>query len=363
MTETEGGKAKPSLRADLVDLEPYRAPQVQAPVRLNTNESPYPLPEGFIPRLAEAIAMIPFNRYPDREATALRAGLAEQTGHPAEGVWAANGSNEVILHLCQAYGGAGRTALIFDPTYGLHSVIPRVVGMTVRSEQLGEGFRLGADAAQEACDRFRPAVSFLCSPNNPTGNVQHPDAVEALCESTSGLVIVDEAYGEFGGRSARGLMERYANLAIVRTFSKAFALAGARLGYCLADPGVVEDLTRVRLPYHLSALTQATGLVALQFARQARGILDRVRAQRDHLLSGLTALDGVEAFPSDANFVMFRTALPAPELWEALLDRGVLVRDVSSGPGLQGCLRVTAGTPEEVDSFLRALSNVLKEAS
>lgn len=354
---------RPELRPDLLRLEAYGAPQLEAAVRLNTNECPYPLPEAFAEDLAEAVSRIPFHRYPDRDAAALRKVLAEHADHPPAGVWAANGSNEVIQHLCLAYGGAGRRALVFEPTYGLHSLIPRMLGMEVVSERLDAAFRLG-DGAAQACRRHRPAVTFVCSPNNPTGNAHAPEAVEALCEAAAGgLVIVDEAYGEFGGRSARPLLERYPNLAVVRTFSKAFALAAVRLGYCLADPVVVDHLSKVRLPYHLSALTQAAGEVALRYRGEATAILDRIRDQRDRLISGVGSVPAVEAFPSDANFVLFRTRAPAGRLWQALLDRGVLVRDVSSAPGLDRCLRVTAGTPDETGAFLEALPPALEEVS
>jgi histidinol-phosphate aminotransferase len=353
----------PRIRQDLADVDAYRAPQLEADVRLNTNESPYPLPDGFTEDLAEAVRRIPFHRYPDREATALRKGLAERSSQPVEGLWVANGSNEVIQHLCLAYGGPGRKALVFEPTYGLHSLIPRVTGMEVMRGRLGSGFALLPDAAAAAVDRYRPEIAFLCSPNNPTGNAQLVSAVEALCESVDGLVIVDEAYGDFGGISASMLLERFPNLVVVRTFSKAFALAAARIGYCLADAAVVGELARVRLPYHLSALTQAAGEVALRYAGEAGEVLARIAAERDRLLESLDRMPRVEVFPSDANFVLFRTPAAAPPLWQALLDRGVLVRDVSAAPELDRCLRVTAGRPEETEAFLAALQEALVEVA
>ena len=354
---------RPELRDDLKGVEAYRAPQLEAAVRLNTNESPYPLPEGFSGELAEAVRRIPFHRYPDREATALRKGLAEQAGHPAESIWVANGSNEVIQHLCLAYGGAGRRALTFEPTYGLHSLIPRVLGMEVVNARLGSDFVLSSEAAAAAVTRYRPHIVFLCSPNNPTGNAQLVAAVETLCETVEGLVIVDEAYAEFGGVSSSLLLDRFPNLAVVRTFSKAFALAAARIGYCIADPGVVGELARVRLPYHLSSLTQATGEVALRYAEGAAEVLDRIRDERDRIIDALAELPPVEVFPSSANFVLFRTAADAGALWQSLLDRGVLVRDVSRAAGLTRCLRVTAGLPEETDAFLAALREALVEVA
>ncbi|MGH2722919.1 MAG: histidinol-phosphate transaminase [Actinomycetota bacterium] len=358
---TRGGG--PRLRADLVDQEPYLAPQVDAPVPLNTNECPYPLPPAFTRHLEKELARIEFNRYPDREVLELRTRLADHTGHPVEGVWAANGSNEIIQQLCLAYGGPGRRALVFQPTFHLHSLIPRVTGMEVVAERLGRGFALGPEAAG-ACARHRPDVTFVCSPNNPTGNAQSLDEVAAVCRETgAGLVIVDEAYGEFGGESAVALLPHHPNLVVTRTFSKAFALAAARIGYCLADPGVIAGLARVRLPYHLSAMSQVAGVVALRYAGDAAAILDRVRSQRDRLVERLARIDGVEAFRSDANFVLFRTGREGRALWSALVDRGVLVRDVSAGPGLERCLRVTAGTPEETDAFLAALPGAVEAAA
>lgn len=351
----------PRIREDLAGVVPYRAPQLEAPIRLNTNESPYPLPAAFAEELAEMVRRIPFHRYPDREATSLRKGLAERAGHPVEGLWVANGSNEVIQHLCLAYGGAGRRALVFEPTYGLHSLIPRVTGMEVISARLGPDFMLSPQDAAAAMARYRPHISFVCSPNNPTGNAQLVAAVQTLCEAGDGLVIVDEAYGEFGGVSSSLLLDRFRNLAVIRTFSKAFALAAARIGYCLADPAVVEELARVRLPYHLSALTQATGEVALRFSNEAAEVLGTISAERDRILSELEGMPAVEAFPSNANFVLFRTPADASSLWQGLLDRGVLVRDVSAAPGLERCLRVTAGRPEETDAFLAALGETLVE--
>lgn len=353
----------PRIRDDLREVEAYRAPQLQADVRLNTNESPYPLPEGFSDALAETVKRIPFHRYPDREATTLRQGLAERAACAVDALWVANGSNEVIQHLCLAYGGAGRRALVFEPTYGLHSLIPRVTGMEVIRAQLPPDFTLTPEDVAAAVTRYRPDIVFACSPNNPTGNPQLVAAIETLCDSLDGLVIVDEAYGEFGGVSSTLLLERFSNLAVVRTFSKAFALAAARIGYCITDPAIVNDLARVRLPYHLSALTQAAGEVAMRFAGGADEVLARIRAERDRLGASLSAMPGVEAYPSSANFVLFRSPADAPALWQALLDRGVLVRDVSRALGMERCLRVTAGLPEETDAFLEALGGALVEVA
>jgi histidinol-phosphate aminotransferase len=345
---------RPLPRPGLRDVEPYEAPQLDVAARLNTNECPYPLPDGFRDDLADAVRDLGLNRYPDREAVALRTRLAEMHGHTLEGTWVANGSNEILIQLLQAYGGPARRVLVFEPTYALHSRLAWVANADVVALHLEAPWVLSAGDAAAAAER-EPHVVFVCSPNNPTGNAQPLDVVELLAHGPA-LVVVDEAYVEFGGASTAALVARYPNLVVVRTFSKAFALAGARVGYCLASPAVVEDLRRVRLPYHLSAVTQAAGLVALDHRDEAVAILDAIRAQRDRILDALPPM-GVEVFPSDANFVLFRPPRPPADAWRGLLDRGVLVRDFSDL--VPGCLRVTAGTPEEVDRFLSALEEVL----
>ena len=342
-------------RRGLRDLEPYQAPQLEVAARLNTNECPYPLPESFRGELGDAVRALELHRYPDREAQELSEALAKHAGHPVEGTWAANGSNEVIEQLLLAYGGPGRRVVVFQPTYVLHERLAWVTHGDLFPLSLDEPWSISTHDAARAL-AAQPAVVFVCSPNNPTGNAQPVEVVEELASGGDSLVVVDEAYVEFGGRSAAGLVAGYPNVAVVRTFSKAFALAGARIGYCLASPEVVDDLRRVRLPYHLSALTQAAGLIALRHKEDALAILDAVRQERDRILDELPALE-VRAFPSDANFVLFRPPKPAREVWRGLLDRGVLVRDMTSV--VPDCLRVTAGTPEEVGRFLSALKEVL----
>jgi histidinol-phosphate aminotransferase len=343
-------------REGLRSVAPYVSPQIDVPVRLNTNECPYPLPEGFAEDLAERVRAVGLNRYPDRDAVELRRRLGAKTGHDADEVWVGNGSNEVLLQLLQAYAGSGRRALVFEPTYLLHRRIPWITQTEVEAIALDPPFDIGPDAVERALGSDA-AVIFVCSPNNPTGGARPVEVTEALAAGDA-LVIVDEAYIEFGGKSAVDLVRSHPNVVVVRTFSKAFSLAGARIGYCVSSTDVVEDLRRVALPYHLSALTQAAGLTALDHAEGAMAILDAIRAQRDRLLEGLTVLPGVEVFPSDANFVLFRPPGPAGETWRALLDRGVLVRDLSEV--VPGCLRVTAGTEQEVNAFLQAFTEVLR---
>jgi histidinol-phosphate aminotransferase len=346
----------PEPRKGLRDTAPYGAPQLDVPVRLNTNECPYDLPEGFLDDLAREIRGVVFNRYPDRDAVALREAIAAHVGHPAAGVWAANGSNEIIQQLLQAYGGPGRRAVLFRPTYVLYDQLLWTSHTDVVTVDTPEPFVIGDDQIGQAV-ASGAEIAFVCSPNNPTGNTQRPDVVRRLAAETDALVIVDEAYIEFGGETAAGLVSENANVVVVRTFSKAFALAGARIGYCLASPEVVDDLQRVRLPYHLSALTQATGRVALRYTKESLSILDALREQRDRIVRHLSGLPGVVVFPSESNFVLFRPPGDPGETWRALLDRGVLVRDMSTA--VPGCLRVSSGTPEEIDRFLEALEEVV----
>jgi histidinol-phosphate aminotransferase len=352
------GPAVPDPRPGLRQAEPYASPQRPVPVRLNTNECPYPLPPGFLDDLDRRLQAANLNRYPDWEATALRTALAERAGWPVDGLVVANGSNELIQQLLLAHGGPGRRAVVFEPTYPIYSRVAWVTHTEVVPVEVEAPFAITPAHVEEAA-AARPNVVFVCSPNNPTANAQGPEVVEHLA-GLGALVVVDEAYIEFGGKSAAAIARTHPNVVVLRTFSKAFALAGARLGYGLVDPQVAEDIKRVRLPYHVSALTQAAGQAALTQADEAMEILDTLRRQRDRLFDALSSLNGVDPFPSDANFVLFRSELPPADVWYALLDRGVLVRDLSMV--VPGCLRVSAGTPEEVDAFLAALEDVLATA-
>jgi histidinol-phosphate aminotransferase len=354
-----------SARPDLADLKAYGAPQLDVAVRLNTNESPYPPPPAFMEDLARRIGglsgALALNRYPDRDFRELREALATHVGTLTERIWAANGSNEVIQQLVQAFGGAERRAMTFEPTYEMHSLITRVAGTRLIRARRGPSFAMDLDASIDAIRANRPDIVFLCSPNNPTGNVLTEEEIAAICEAAPGLVILDEAYTEFAGNSAWRLVEDYEHLVCVRTFSKAFRLSGARLGYMVGQPQLVEEVLKVRLPYHLSTLTQAAGLTALAHAAELETTVETMVHERERLWNELSTTRGITAFPSRANFILFRSeALPGPELWRRLLDRGVLVRDFSSTPGCDGCLRVSVGTKEQDEKFLEALAESLR---
>jgi len=304
------------------------------------------------------LAAAPLNRYPEWDAVELRTLLAERTGWPIEGLVVGNGSNEIIQQLVLAYGGPGRRAVTLEPTYPLYSRLAWVAHADVVHVPVEPPFAI-TPAHVDRAVAADPHIVFVCSPNNPTGNAQPVEVVEQLAASGA-LVVVDEAYIEFGGGSAAQVAASAPNVAVLRTFSKAFALAGARLGYGLVSPDVAGDIRQVRLPYHLSSPTQAAGLAALRHADEAMQILDAVRHQRDRLYESLSGVPGLEVFPSDANFVLFRGPFEPAAVWQAMLDRGVLIRDLSMV--VPGCLRVTAGTPDEVDRFLAAFDEVLGAA-
>jgi histidinol-phosphate aminotransferase len=352
------------LREDLRGLEPYGAPQLDVPVRLNTNENPHPPPESLVEDMAAAVADVArgLNRYPDREATRLREDLARYLGNglDAAQVWAANGSNEVLQQLCQAFGGPGRVALGFEPSYSMHRLIARATATGWAAESRRADFTLDPDEAAAAVRRHSPSIVFLCSPNNPTATALPLDVVSAVCACAPGVVVVDEAYAEFahaGVPSALALLPRHERLIVTRTMSKAFAFAGARVGYLAAQPAVVDALRLVRLPYHLSAVTQVVARSALAHRDDLLATVAAVKAERDRIVAELRAR-GLAVADSDANFVLFGGFPDQRIVWQGLLDRGVLVRDV----GLPGWLRVTAGLPEEVDAFLSALDAVLAGA-
>jgi|SRR5579884_326349 len=356
--DSAGGLADLPLRDDLRGLTPYGAPQLDVPVRLNTNENPYPPPAGLVADLAAAVqtAAAGLNRYPDREAESLRADLAGYLGHDltVEQVWAANGSNEILQQLLQAFAGPGRTALGFEPSYSMHRLIALATGTRWIAQRRLADFTLPAERAAEAVARHRPDVVFLCTPNNPTGTVLPESTVRAVLAEAPGMVVVDEAYAEFaGGSSLVGWVHEQARLVVTRTMSKAFGFAGARLGYLAAAPAVVDALRLVRLPYHLSELTQAAARAALRHAPETLAQVAQVCADRDRVAAELRRR-GLEVTGSQANFLLFGGLGDAPAVWRGLLERGVLVRDV----GLPGRLRVTIGTTAECDAFLAALDAV-----
>ena len=352
------------LRDDLAGRQPYGAPMPDVPVRLNVNENPYPPSPALARAVADAVAGVAgtLNRYPDRDAIALRDDLASYLGHglTRAQVWAANGSNEIIQQVLQAFGGPGRSALGFEPSYSMHPLIAQATGTrwVAGARDAGEdGFGLDPDHAVAMVREHQPDVVFLTSPNNPTGTAMSLTAIEAVCDAAPGMVVVDEAYAEFARDrrgTALGLLPRYERVVIARTMSKAFALAGARVGYLAASPDVVRALQIVRLPYHLSVITQAVARVALAHADELLATVAVLRAERDDLVAWLRG-QGLTAADSDANFVLFGEFGDRHAVWQGLLDRGVLIREV----GPPAWLRVSVGTAQETAAFRTALEEVL----
>ena len=348
-----------AVRDDLAELEGYHSPQVSVDVRLNTNESPYPPPAAWREAFLEELAAVPFHRYPDRGARALREAIAELHGVAPDQVLAGKGSNEVIQALCLAYGGPGRTVAVFEPTYALHSHIPRITGTGVAVGERRDDFTLDPAEIERVAAEAQPALTFLCSPNNPTGRIDPPELVEAALAAVPGLVVVDEAYAQFADWSALSLVADDRPLVVTRTFSKTWSMAACRLGYLVAPAEIVSAAERAMLPYHLDAATQIAGRLALRFTAEMEARVASLIAERERLSAALAGLP-VDTWPSGANFILFRPRdLSGQAVWKGLVERSVLVRDCSSWPRLDNCLRVTVGTPAEDDAFLSALSEVL----
>jgi len=355
------------LREPLKPMSPYGAPQVAASAQLNTNENPFAPSTALVAAIAKRVGevSVTLNRYPDRDAIALRAGLAKyisaQTGAPFDlsNLWAANGSNEIIQSIFLAFGR--ESALGFTPSYSMHPLIAKVTSVSWLDGKRRDDHSLDVSVAAQQVVTAKPTLTFITTPNNPTGSVVKISEIVELAKATAsvgGLLVVDEAYAEFSTEaSAVTLVAQYPNVIVIRTMSKAFAFAGARLGYLIADPVVIEALQLVRLPYHLSAITQAVAEVALSFADELLAGVDTLIAQREIVRIGLVEL-GLTVTPSAANFLLFSgLSQPADQIWQKLLDRGILIRDV----GLLGQLRVTVGTAAENQAFLSALTEVLAE--
>ena len=349
----------PLVRPDLQLAGGYHSPQVPAEVRLNTNESPFPPPEDFTRALSEELRRAELHRYPDRGVSRLRQALAELHHVGPDQIFCANGSNEVLQCLLLAYGGPGRRAVLFEPTYTLHAHISRLAGTEVVVGQRDADFRIDPVAARKLMAEARPSVTFVCSPNNPTGLTERTDVLREMLRDAPGLVVVDEAYGQFASTSSLDLAGCSRSLVVVRTFSKTWAMAAVRLGYAVADPEVIAACEQVVLPYHLSVPTQLAGTIALRFGDEMASRVALVAAERERVARGLARLP-VDTWPSEANFILFRPRdVAARTVWERLLDRSVLVRDCSTWAGVEGCLRVTVGTPAENDRFLTAIGECL----
>jgi histidinol-phosphate aminotransferase len=348
------------IRDDLRGLSPYGAPQKHVRIALNVNENTHPIPEAVAQSIVESLAaaILQVNRYPDREFTELRDSLAQYLGHglTRDNVWAANGSNEVLQQILQAFGGPGRSVLGFPPTYSMHSILASGTGTQWVKGERDEEYRISPETAVRWIEETNPDLVFLCSPNNPTGTPVSLETIAAAYDATDGIVVVDEAYAEFaptGTPTALSLLEGRDRLIVSRTMSKAFAFAGARVGYLAAHPAISDALRLVRLPYHLSALTQAAAVAALAHTPEMLAMVDDIKGQRDRLMVELAAL-GYTPHESWANFVLFGGVADPNGVFEKLLEEDILIRDL----GIPNHLRVTAGTEAETTAFLEALGRI-----
>jgi histidinol-phosphate aminotransferase len=347
------------VRDDVRALVGYHSPQVDVRVRLNTNESPLPPPAAWRDAFAAELSRVDWHRYPDREATDLREAIAAAHGVSADMVFAANGSNEVLQTILLTYAGPGRTVATFEPTYQMHAQIARVVGSTVVEGERDADFTLDPVEMRRVVETAAPHVTFLTSPNNPTGLVEPAARVDELLRLGSGLVVADEAYAQFADWSALSMVDEERTLVVTRTFSKTWSMAAVRLGYVVGPTWFVRELDKVVLPYHLDAAKQIAGRLALRFVDEMDERVRLIVSERERLSTALASMP-IDVTPSAANFILFRpTGIGGRDLWQALLDRSVLVRDCSGWPRLADCLRVTVGTPDENDAFLAALTEVL----
>jgi len=347
------------VRDDLSTLEGYHSPQVTVDVRLNTNEAPVGPPMAFREALAVEMSRIDWNRYPDRAATTLRTAIGALHGVGPDQIFVANGSNEVLQTVLLTFAGPGRTVATFEPTYQLHGHIARITGATVVEGERAADFSIDMSEVRRVVSQSRPHVTFLCSPNNPTGGVDAPSVVRDVLALAPGLLVVDEAYGQFAGWSAVGLIDEKTPLVVSRTFSKTWSMAASRLGYLVGPRWLVAELDKVVLPYHLDTVKQIAGTLAVRFLDEMNERVRAIVAERERVMSALRVLE-LDVFDSGANFVLFRPRnMGGRAVWQGLLDHSVLIRDCSSWPRLDDCLRVTIGTPAEDDRFLSAITEVL----
>ena len=347
-------------RPQIREMSGYHSPQVDVPVRLNTNESPFPPPASWVESLVDVAREVAWNRYPDRSAARLRTAIAERHGVGVGNVFVANGSNEVLQTILLTYGGHGRTVAMFEPTYQMYGQIARITGAEVVTGNRDAGFALDEGEIARVLSESSPAVTFLCNPNNPTGVVESRANVEALVASATGIVVVDEAYAEFADWSAVDMVTEDSPLVVTRTFSKTLSMAALRVGYAIGPEWLISQLQVAVLPYHLDSFKQAATVAALSYVDEMESRVAMIKAERARIESRLIAR-GIAVWPSGANFVLFRPDAHASgaSVWSLLLERGILVRDCGSWPRLEGCLRVTVGTEAENDAFLDAVDAIV----
>jgi histidinol-phosphate aminotransferase len=348
-------------RERVAALKPYHVPDVQANIILSANESPFNLPVHVVAQIKEAIDRVDYNRYPDPLSIELRGLIAKQFaefGITYENIFVGNGGDEVILNLFLAYGGVGRKAVTFDPMFEVYSITGFMSGTDMVSIPRSSDDLTATNALEKAYG-IDASLIFLCCPNNPTGDVTPLDAIEDLLKNTEALVLVDEAYAEFTDQTALSLLAKYENLAILRTFSKAYSLAGLRAGYLIAGQHIIENMLKVKMFFNFSRLSQAIAKIALDNKDIFKEKINEILSERDRLFSEMRKTEGIKTFPTEANFILFKTDKPAGEVWQGLLDRDILIRNCGNQLLLENCLRVSVGTEAENDAFLKALREVV----
>jgi histidinol-phosphate aminotransferase len=346
-------------REQIQAMTGYHSAQVDVPVRLNTNESPFPPPAAWLDAVADIARSIQWNRYPDRAVTELRETIARRHNVDPANIFVANGSNEVIQTILLAYGGAGRCVATFEPTYQMYTQIARVTGAEVVQGERRADLTLDAIEIERVLTRHKPSVSFLCNPNNPTGIIEPRENLETMLAHTTGVVVVDEAYAEFSEWSAIDMVTEDKPLAVTRTFSKTLSMAALRVGYVVAPKKMISDLEIAVLPYHLDSFKQAATIAALNFVSEMEQRVDSIKSERSRIFAAISEME-CDVWPSGSNFILFRPRSTAAAVaWQRMVDSGVLVRDFSTTPRLTGCLRVTVGTPDENSAFLDALTAAL----
>jgi histidinol-phosphate aminotransferase len=346
-------------REQIQAMTGYHSAQVDVPVRLNTNESPFPPPAAWLEAVADIARSIQWNRYPDRAVTELRETIARRHNVDPANIFVANGSNEVLQTILLAYGGAGRCVATFEPTYQMYTQIARVTGAEVVQGERRADLTLDPLEIERVLSRHKPSVSFLCNPNNPTGIIEPRANLEAMLAHTTGVVVVDEAYAEFSEWSAIDMVAEDKPLAVTRTFSKTLSMAALRVGYAVASKQMISDLEIAVLPYHLDSFKQAATIAALDFVSEMEQRVDIIKSERSRIFSAISEME-CDVWPSGSNFILFRPRSTAAAVaWQRMVDSGVLVRDFSTTPRLTGCLRVTVGTPDENSAFLDALTAAL----
>ena len=346
-------------REQIQAMTGYHSAQVDVPVRLNTNESPFPPPAAWLEAVADIARSIQWNRYPDRAVTELRETIARRHNVDPANIFVANGSNEVLQTILLAYGGAGRCVATFEPTYQMYTQIARVTGAEVVQGERRSDLTLDPLEIERVLTRYKPSVSFLCNPNNPTGIIEPRENLETMLAHTTGVVVVDEAYAEFSEWSAIDMVSEDKPLAVTRTFSKTLSMAGLRVGYVVAPKQMIADLEIAVLPYHLDSFKQAATIAALGFVSEMEQRVDLIKSERARIFAAISEME-CDVWPSGSNFILFRPrSTVASAVWQRMVDSGVLVRDFSTTPRLTGCLRVTVGAPDENSAFLDALTAAL----